>query len=331
MTFVLLKLKNAFLEWAHYLLTLCRFFKRSRKKNLEQENLVDVNNLRSVVSYQKTVTSINNGLNNVGKEDKNINTQSDTLENDHIRIGFKNGPDINTFSNNNKLMKKCVPKMGMKSNKLRDSSTIDHQRLQNSANNGSGAAYISEILINCDIEKIVRAPSHVDQKEWIASHLLAFFHHVNALYGSISEFCCPENCPIMNGNNNQQILWIDDRGRKFKYSAQQYIDCVMSFINKLIDSEETFPTKFGLTFPQQFDQTVKKIFGLLHNVLNHMNYRHLSNFELIGLGTQIRALNRHFGSFAITYGFIDDQFLVKNLTVHCRASVDQTIAQTGET
>lgn len=39
--------------------------------------------------------------------------------------------------------------------------------------------------------------------------------------------------------------WIDDRGKKCKCSASQYIDYVMSFSQKHVHDESVFPTKYG--------------------------------------------------------------------------------------
>ena len=39
--------------------------------------------------------------------------------------------------------------------------------------------------------------------------------------------------------------WIDDKGRKVKVSATQYIEYVMTFTQKTICDESVFPTKYG--------------------------------------------------------------------------------------
>jgi len=40
--------------------------------------------------------------------------------------------------------------------------------------------------------------------------------------------------------------WYDERGKKTKCTAPQYIDLVMTFVQKLVTDEEIFPTKYGV-------------------------------------------------------------------------------------
>ena len=53
-----------------------------------------------------------------------------------------------------------------------------------------------------------------------------------ALYICLT-FCC------------RQFCWIDEKGKKSKESAAQYIDYVTTYIQKTISDESMFPTKFG--------------------------------------------------------------------------------------
>jgi len=40
-------------------------------------------------------------------------------------------------------------------------------------------------------------------------------------------------------------LWFDDKGKKTRVAAPQYIDYVMTFTQKTISDESIFPTKYG--------------------------------------------------------------------------------------
>ena len=44
--------------------------------------------------------------------------------------------------------------------------------------------------------------------------------------------------------------WYDERGKKTKCTAPQYVDFVMSLCQKLVTDEEIFPTKYG-EFPSE--------------------------------------------------------------------------------
>lgn len=39
--------------------------------------------------------------------------------------------------------------------------------------------------------------------------------------------------------------WYDEKGKKTKCTAPQYVDFVMSLCQKLVTDEEIFPTKYG--------------------------------------------------------------------------------------
>ena len=43
----------------------------------------------------------------------------------------------------------------------------------------------------------------------------------------------------------RQYFWNDEKGKKYKESAPQYVDYVTLYIQKTISDESVFPTKFG--------------------------------------------------------------------------------------
>ncbi|CAF3683531.1 unnamed protein product, partial [Rotaria socialis] len=100
---------------------------------------------------------------------------------------------------------------------------------------------------NLDINNKLSFPSPegVDQNEWIAINIVSFFNHINILYGAISHLCTTTTCPIMIGPKNSLYYWVDERGKKVKYSASQYIELAIIFIQKNLSNEAIFPTRFG--------------------------------------------------------------------------------------
>lgn len=51
------------------------------------------------------------------------------------------------------------------------------------------------------------------------------------------------------------LLWQDEKGKKIKCTAPQYVDFVMSSVQKIVTDEDIFPTKYGeLICPLQFSQ-----------------------------------------------------------------------------
>lgn len=106
--------------------------------------------------------------------------------------------------------------------------------------------FTQERILDIDLTQQVMLPDNVDRNEWLATHTLSFFEHINLVYGSISEYCCQSSlCTSMIGPGNTQYHWIDERGKRAKCTAPQYVDYVMSFSHKLIYDETVFPTKYG--------------------------------------------------------------------------------------
>lgn len=71
------------------------------------------------------------------------------------------------------------------------------------------------------------------------------------LYGTITEFCTEESCPIMSAGPKYEYHWADGHTVKkpIKCSAPKYIDYLMTWVQDQLDDETLFPSKIG-EFPQ---------------------------------------------------------------------------------
>ena len=87
-------------------------------------------------------------------------------------------------------------------------------------------------------------------------------------------------------------MWLDDKGKKSKLSAPQYVDYVMTYVQKVVNDESVFPTKHGNEFPANFESVLKKVQKLLFHVVAHIYHSHfrevstpspLHNFQDISL------------------------------------------------
>ena len=56
-------------------------------------------------------------------------------------------------------------------------------------------------------------------------------------------------------------MWVDEKGKKSKLSAPQYVDYVMTYVQKTVNDETLFPTKHGHEFPSNFDQILRRGFS----------------------------------------------------------------------
>jgi len=69
------------------------------------------------------------------------------------------------------------------------------------------------------------------------------------LYGTITEFCTEESCPIMSAGPKYEYHWADGHTVKkpIKCSAPKYIDYLMTWVQDQLDDETLFPSKIGMT------------------------------------------------------------------------------------
>lgn len=182
--------------------------------------------------------------------------------------------------------------------------------------------YLESTVLECTIPEsrlrdLVELPDGLDYNEWLASHTLAFFDHINLLYGTVSEFCTMSGCPDMTGPGNRQYLWFDEKGKKCKVAAPQYIDYVMTFTQKTVNDESLFPTKFEREFPSSFESLVKKIHGLLLHVLAHLYHAHFREMVLLQLHGHLHSLFAHFTLFNARFNLVDpkDALVLQDLAV----------------
>ncbi|XP_033111326.1 MOB kinase activator 1A-like isoform X3 [Anneissia japonica] len=49
-----------------------------------------------------------------------------------------------------------------------------------------------------NLRQAVALPEGEELNEWVAVNTVDFFNQINMLYGTITEFCTPEKCPIMS-------------------------------------------------------------------------------------------------------------------------------------
>jgi len=48
-----------------------------------------------------------------------------------------------------------------------------------------------------DMNLAVELPNGEDLNEWLAVNTIEFYNEISIIYGTLTEFCSPETCPIM--------------------------------------------------------------------------------------------------------------------------------------
>ena len=122
---------------------------------------------------------------------------------------------------------------------------------------------------------------------------------------------------------------MDEKGKKSRLSANQYIDFSMSYVQKTINDEATFPTKHGKKthensfekgfnfffyfagndFPTGFDTQIRKIFRLLFHVLAHIYHCHFKEIVLLQLHAHLNAVFVHFVEFSLKFQIVEEKEL----------------------
>jgi len=158
-----------------------------------------------------------------------------------------------------------------------------------------------------DLLSLTEIPEGLELKEWLALHTIGFFEHINLVYGTVSEFCTSSSCPDMVGPGPRQYMWVDDKGKKSRVTSPQYVDYVMTFVQKTVNDETLFPTKHGNEFPPNFDLIIRKIHRLLFHVVAHIYHSHFREVVLLGLHAHLNSLFAHVIEFNLQYQTIDNK------------------------
>ncbi|XP_041693649.2 MOB kinase activator 2 isoform X6 [Coregonus clupeaformis] len=159
-------------------------------------------------------------------------------------------------------------------------------------------------VVDFDLKELVVLPREIDLNEWLASNTTTFFNLINLQYSTISEFCTGDTCQAMTACNTI-YYWYDERGKKTKCTAPQYVDFVMSLVQKLVTDEDIFPTKYGKEFPNAFEALIKKICRYLFHVLAHLFWAHFKETVALDLQGHLNTLYAHFIVFVREFNLVD--------------------------
>ena len=98
-----------------------------------------------------------------------------------------------------------------------------------------------------NLKAAVKLPPGEELCEWLAVNTVDFFNQINLLYGTITEFCSPEKCPVMSAGPKYEYHWADgvDIKKAIRVSAPAYVDHLMSWVQKQLDDESLFPSRPG--------------------------------------------------------------------------------------
>lgn len=137
-----------------------------------------------------------------------------------------------------------------------------------------------------------------------------FYSTTNLLYGVISEFCTPNDCPLMSAGEKYTYLWKDAEGTNPKYKkptevcATEYVALLMEWVEQLINNPEIFPSD-PKNFKKTFIDTVKKIFNKLFRVYAHLYYSHFDEIMDMGIDKHLNTAFKHFMLFSSEFQLVE--------------------------
>jgi len=165
--------------------------------------------------------------------------------------------------------------------------------------------FVEAALVKGNFKTIVMLPKYVDIMEWVAVNIFDFFQNLNMFYGVISECCTQHSCPTMSASATLNYTWINQDRKSVQLPAPTYIDYVMTWVQNLLDDENTFPTKSGQDFPASFPSTIKHVYRQLLRVFAHIYYAHYPQILHLRSEPHFNSLFAHFLAFGREYELLD--------------------------
>ncbi|XP_060526980.1 MOB kinase activator-like 1 isoform X2 [Cylas formicarius] len=132
----------------------------------------------------------------------------------------------------------------------------------------------------------VMLPEGEDLNEWVAVNSVDFFNQINMLYGTITEFCTEDSCPIMSAGPKYEYHWADGHTDQ-------------------LDDETLFPSKIGVPFPKNFQSIAKTILKRLFRVYAHIYHQHFSEVVQLGEEAHLNTSFKHFIFFVQEFSLIE--------------------------
>ncbi|CAL1594168.1 unnamed protein product [Knipowitschia caucasica] len=162
-----------------------------------------------------------------------------------------------------------------------------------------------------DLRQAVQLPHGEDLNDWVAVHVVDFFNRINLIYGTISDSCTDQSCPVMSGGPKYEYRWQDEHKykRPTALPAPKYMSLLMDWIEVQINNENIFPTNVGTPFPKSFMQVAKKILSRLFRVFVHVYIHHFDRVSHMGAEAHVNTCYKHFFYFVTEFHLIDNKEL----------------------
>lgn len=100
--------------------------------------------------------------------------------------------------------------------------------------------YAKATLGSGNMRSAVVLPKGEEMNEWLAVNTVDFFNEISLLYGTVTEFCTSQSCPVMSASPQFEYLWCDNQKVKkpIQCSAPEYVDYLMSWVESQCNKEK---------------------------------------------------------------------------------------------
>eukprot|EP00741_Cyanophora_paradoxa_P011509 tig00020557_g11118.t2 len=170
---------------------------------------------------------------------------------------------------------------------------------------------IDATLGSGNLREAVALPPGEDLNEWLAINTVDFYNQINLLYGTITEFCTPQECPVMSAGPKYEYLWADGVliKKAVKCSAPEYVEYLMTWVESLLEDESIFPTRPGAPFPKSFGSIVRNVFKRLFRVYGHIYHHHFRKIVSLGEEAHLNTCFKHFMYFIKEFDLVEKKEL----------------------
>jgi MOB kinase activator 1 len=166
--------------------------------------------------------------------------------------------------------------------------------------------FAKSLVRSGDLAIAVQLPPNADKNHWLSVHTVDFYNITNVLYGSVTEFCTDQTCPVMSSGPRWEYLWRDGEQYKkaTKVTAPEYVNLLMNWIEKHISDEAIFPSEDNRPYPEDFEAIVSNIFKRLFRVYAHMYYWHFARIRELQEESHLNTAFKHFMLFVWEFDLI---------------------------
>ncbi|KAI7948945.1 hypothetical protein MJO29_010610 [Puccinia striiformis f. sp. tritici] len=169
--------------------------------------------------------------------------------------------------------------------------------------------FVKAALVKGSFWTIVSLPQYCDVNEWVAVNLVDFFNSLNLILSLTTECCNVNVCPTMSARSGMDYTWTSMTGgtkKQVKVPAPQYIDYVMTWAEKSLANEATFPTKAAREFnPNTFPSSACHLYTQFLWIFAHLYHAHFDHFVHLSSEGHVNSLFAHFLQFGVEFDLID--------------------------